>query len=104
MTSRPPKPTAPQPPTGRPMTGRISRLTSGQGQGYIRDKDGRSVFFDRRDLVDVKFNDLVVGDAVMFELIEDKYSGPRGMQVRPAARKAGKTKPAPDKKAPPEQE
>ena len=77
MKSRPAKPTQPQPPTGRPMTGRIARITSGQGQGYIRDKDGRSVFFDRRDLVDVKFNDLAVGDAVAFELIEDRYSGPR---------------------------
>ena len=75
MKSRPAKPTQPQPPTGRPMTGRISRLTSGQGQGYIRDKDGRSVFFDRRDLVDVKFNDLAVGDAVAFELIEDGTAG-----------------------------
>ena len=75
------------------MTGRISRLTSGQGQGYIRDKDGRSVFFDRRDLVDVKFNDLVVGDAVAFELIEDKYSGPRGMQVRMVNPKPAKPKP-----------
>ena len=89
------------------MTGRIARITSGQGQGYIRDKDGRSVFFDRRDLVDVKFNDLAVGDSVVFELIEDRYSGPRGMQVRAAARKPAKAKPAkpaPDKKAPPEQE
>ena len=86
------------------MTGRIARLTSGQGQGYIRDKDGRSVFFDRRDLVDLKFNDLVVGDAVVFELIEDKYSGPRGMQVRAAAKKTGKSKRASGKKTPPEPE
>ena len=92
MKSRPAKPTQPQPPIGRPMTGRIARLTSGQGQGYIRDKDGRSVFFDRRDLVDVKFNDLVVGDAVAFELIEDKYSGPRGMQVRMVTPKPAKPK------------
>jgi cold shock CspA family protein len=74
------------------MTGRIARLTSGQGQGYIRDKDGRSVFFDRRDLVDVKFNDLEVGDAVAFELIEDRYSGPRGMQVRKVTPRPAKSK------------
>jgi cold shock CspA family protein len=79
------------------MTGKIAKITSGQGQGYIRDKDGRSVFFDRRDLVDVKFNDLAIGDAVAFELIEDKYSGPRGMQVRTVARKSAKAKPAADK-------
>ena len=86
------------------MTGRIARLTSGQGQGYIRDKDGRSVFFDRRDLVDVKFNDLAVGDAMAFELIEDRYSGPRAMQVRAAARKPARSKQAPGKKTPPEPE
>ena len=74
------------------MTGRIARITSGQGQGYIRDKDGRRVFFDRRDLVNVKFNDLAVGDAVAFELIEDRYSGPRGMQVRTVTRKAARAK------------
>lgn len=86
------------------MTGRIARLTSGQGQGYIRYKDGRSVFFDRRDLVDLKFNDLAVGDAVVFELIEDKYSGPRGMQVRAAAKRAGKPKRESGRKTPPEPE
>ena len=78
------------------MTGRISRLTSGQGQGYIRDKDGRSVFFDRRDLVDVQFNDLAVGDAVAFELIDDRYSGPRAMQVRSVTRRSAKAKQAGD--------
>jgi cold shock CspA family protein len=80
------------------MTGKIARITSGQGQGYIRDKEGRSVFFDRRDLVDVKFNDLEVGDAVSFELIEDKYSGPRGMQVRTVTPKSAKPKQAADDK------
>jgi cold shock CspA family protein len=86
------------------MTGRIARLTSGQGQGYIRDKDGRSVFFDRRDLVDIKFNDLAVGDAVVFELIEDKYSGPRGMLVRAAAKKAPRPKQTSGRKTPAEPE
>jgi cold shock CspA family protein len=82
------------------MTGRIARITSGQGQGYIRDKDDRSVFFDRRDLVGVKFNDLAVGDAVAFELIEDQYSGPRGMQVRAVRQKPPKAKRAMSKKGP----
>ena len=33
------------------MTGRIVRIMSGQGQGYIRLEDGRDVFFDRRDSI-----------------------------------------------------
>jgi cold shock CspA family protein len=72
----------PKPPTGRPMTGRIVRIMSGLGQGYIRLEAGRDVFFDRRDLVSVVFYDLEIGDPVAFELIEDRVSGPRATQVR----------------------
>jgi len=67
------------------MTGRIVRIMRGQGQGFIRDEGGRDVFFDRRDLVDVGFNELEVGDSVAFELIEDRFSGPRGLHVRKVA-------------------
>jgi cold shock CspA family protein len=77
------KPGQPLPERGRAQTGRIVRITRGQGQGYIRVKeDGRNVFFDRRDLLNVGFNDLEVGDSVAFELIDDKFSGPRGVLVR----------------------
>ena len=40
------------------------------------------MFFDRRDLIDVGFNDLDVGDSVAFELIDDQFSGPRAVLVR----------------------
>ena len=81
-TKSPGKIALPAPPTGRPMTGRIVRIMSGQGQGDIRLEDGRDVFFDRRDLVSVVFDDLEIGDPVAFELIEDRVSGPRATQVR----------------------
>jgi cold shock CspA family protein len=64
------------------MTGRIVRIMSGHGQGYIRLEDDRDVFFDRRDLVSVIFYDLEIGDPVAFELIDDRVSGPRAMHVR----------------------
>jgi cold shock CspA family protein len=51
------------------------------GHGFIQAGD-REVFFHRADLRGIKFNDLVVGDAVSFELIEDSVSGPRAIHVR----------------------
>jgi cold shock CspA family protein len=71
------------PERGRPRTGDVLRIVRGQGQGYIRvTGDDRDVFFDRRDLIDVGFNDLAVGDSVAFELIDDRFSGPRAVLVR----------------------
>ena len=78
----PSRPGQPLPERGRPRTGGVLRIARGQGQGYIRLEDGRDVFFDRRDLIDVGFNDLVVGDSVAFELIDDRFSGPRAVLVR----------------------
>jgi len=82
VTKRSGKPAQPAPPSGRPMTGRILRIVRGQGQGFIRDEDGREVFFVRADLIGVKFNDLTIADPVAFELIDDRVSGPRGVHVR----------------------
>jgi cold shock CspA family protein len=77
------RPGQPLPERGRPRTGGVLRIARGQGQGYIRvTGDGRNVFFDRRDLIDVGFNDLSVGDSVAFELIDDRFSGPRAVLVR----------------------
>ena len=66
---------------GRPAKGRIATLATGMGHGLIQ-AGGRAVFFHRADLIGIKFNDLVVGDAVSFEVIEDSVSGPRAIQVR----------------------
>jgi cold shock CspA family protein len=72
----------PKAPSGRPATGRITRLLVGQSHGFIRLRNGREAFFHRSDLQDVAtFNALQVGDVVAFELIDDAVSGARGVRV-----------------------
>ena len=39
------------------------------------------MYFNRRDVTDGTFNDLDVGDAVRFEVIEDTVSGHRAARV-----------------------
>ena len=68
--------------TGRPATGRIVNLLFGQGHGFIRVSNTREVYFHRADLQDgTSFNDLQIGDAVKFELLEDDVSGARALRV-----------------------
>jgi cold shock CspA family protein len=81
----PGKPNQPIPPTGRPARGKIARMHSGQSHGFIRAEDHREVFFHRSDTSFGTFNSLLVGDAVAFDLIEDRCSGPRATRVRPAS-------------------
>jgi hypothetical protein len=74
-----------QPRTGTPATGTIVRLLVGQGHGYIRLPDRRDIYFHRGDLVEgTPFNEFAVGDKLVFELLEDKFSGPRALAVRRA--------------------
>ena len=69
---------------GTPSSGRIVTLFIGQGHGFIRLADGRTVFFHRSDMREgASINELAVGDTVKFELLEDDVSGPRGLQVGP---------------------
>ena len=64
-------------------TGRIVRLLIGQAYGFIRLADGREVYFHRADMGEGRsFNSLRVGDAVTFELFDDRVSGARALQVR----------------------
>src|SRR5262249_53399550 len=68
---------------GDPSTGRIVKLLIGQGHGFIRLARGREIFFHRSDVQeDTSFNDLAVGDAVTFELLDDAVSGPRALHVK----------------------
>jgi len=54
----------------------------GQSHGFIRLTDKREVYFHRADLQDgTAFNDLRIGDAVKFELLEDAVSGARALSV-----------------------
>jgi cold shock CspA family protein len=82
VTRLPGKPNQPLPPTGRPARGQIVRIHSGQSHGFIRDEDSREVFVHRTDTAWGTFNQLLVGDTVAFELIEDRCSGPRATRVR----------------------
>jgi|SRR6478609_5429918 len=78
---------------GHEMTGRISELSRGRSCGVIRSSDGRNVFFHGRDLEGAKYNDVEVGGAVTFELIDDRVSGPRAQRVR-LTRKPKRTTPS----------
>ncbi len=69
-------------PRGRPTSGRIVKIVRGQGHGFIRAADGREVFLHRGDVPKGTINDLAAGDAVTFEMIEDRLSGPRAARVR----------------------
>ena len=82
------KPSRPTDPQGTPSAGRISRIRVGQSDGFIRLRDDREIYFHRGDLEQRSaFNDLQVGDAVTFELLEDRVSGARALRVaRPARR------------------
>jgi cold shock CspA family protein len=69
-------------PSGTSSVGRIVTLFIGQSHGFIRLADGRDVFFHRSDVREgASFNEFAVGDAVGFELLEDRVSGPRGVEV-----------------------
>jgi cold shock CspA family protein len=67
---------------GRAMTGRVTQLSHGRLCGLIRASDGKSVFFHGRDLEGAQYNDVEIGGAVSFELIDDRVSGPRAARVR----------------------
>ena len=73
----------PSEPHGIVSTGRIAKLLVGQGYGYIRADNGRSVYFHRTDVREgTSINQLIVGDWVTFELLEDAISGARALRVR----------------------
>jgi len=67
---------------GQKAHGRIARLLIGQSHGYIRVTNDREIFFHRSDVREGSlFNELVVGDQVSFELLDDKISGARALRV-----------------------
>ena len=67
------------------MTGRVTQLSHGRLCGLIRASDGQRVFFHGRDLEGAQYNDVEIGRAVSFELIDDRVSGPRAARVRVTA-------------------
>jgi cold shock CspA family protein len=82
VPARKPVPERPPERCGVLTHGRIVRLLVGQSHGYIRVTSDRAIFFHRSDVRDgTSFNDLTVGDAVTFELLEDDISGARALRV-----------------------
>ena len=61
-------------------TGKIKKLVSDRGFGFISDTDGREVFFHQSGLVDGKFDALSEGQDVQFE-VENSQKGPRAINV-----------------------
>jgi cold shock CspA family protein len=73
-------------PRGTVLTGRIVHLLIGQCHGFIRLPNAREIYFHRADLQEGSaFNDLQIGDAVAFELLEDAVSGARAARGAPRA-------------------
>lgn len=65
-------------------TGKIKKLVTERGFGFISDTDGREVFFHQSSLMDVKFTDIKEGQGVEFE-VEKSEKGPRAINVRVTA-------------------
>ncbi len=79
------QPVGPRPsqPHGVASNGQIAKLFVGQGYGFIRLANDREIYFHRNDIGQgTSINELSVGDAVAFELFEDRISGARALQVR----------------------
>ncbi len=87
------KPSQPVAPKGVPATGRVAKLMIGQGHGVIRSRHDRDVFFHRADVAEgTAFNDLRIGDVVVFEQLDDQFSGARALQVRRGSKKPQRRK------------
>jgi len=61
-------------------TGKIKKIVSERGFGFINDTDGREVFFHQSGLVGAQFSDLNEDTQVEFE-IEESPKGPRAVNV-----------------------
>jgi len=57
--------------------GTIVEIVREKGYGFIEAENGRKIFFHQRWLKHVKFRDLRVGQAVIFDINE----GPRGCRA-----------------------
>ena len=65
------------------MTGKIKRMMSDKGFGFIAANDGNEYFFHRSACVATRFDSLREGQMVTFDVGQGP-KGPRGENVRPA--------------------
>jgi len=61
-------------------TGKIKKVVSERGFGFISDTDGREVFFHQSSLSGIQFTDLKEEQKVQFD-IEDSPKGPRAVNI-----------------------
>jgi CspA family cold shock protein len=65
----------------RMMTGTIKTLVADRGFGFIaREGEAKDLFFHSKELVGVTFDELQIGDAVSFEVVESE-KGPAATKV-----------------------
>jgi CspA family cold shock protein len=64
------------------MTGTIKTLRAEKGFGFIRDAEGKEVFFHASAIYGEGIDNLREGDGVEFELGEAGAKGPRATNVR----------------------
>ena len=62
-------------------SGKIKKLVSDRGFGFIADTDGREVFFHQSALIDVKFEALTEDQKVEFD-VENSPKGPRAINIK----------------------
>ena len=62
-------------------TGKIKKIVSDRGFGFIDDTDGREVFFHQSALEGIEFSALKSGQEVEFE-VEKSDKGPRAINIR----------------------
>jgi CspA family cold shock protein len=62
-------------------TGKVKKLISDRGFGFITDTDGRDIFFHQGSVVDTKFSDLSLDQEVEFD-VEKTEKGLRAVNVR----------------------
>lgn len=61
-------------------SGKVKKIVSERGFGFISDTDGREVFFHQSGLVDAQFSDLIQDTQVEFD-IENSPKGPRAINI-----------------------
>lgn len=62
-------------------TGKIKKIVYDRGFGFIRDTDGRELFFHQSNVIDRKFSELTERQDVEFE-VENTEKGPCAINVQ----------------------
>jgi CspA family cold shock protein len=69
------------------LKGKVKKLISDRGFGFITAEDGSEVFFHRSDLLEADFDTMEEGASVEFDL-ETGAKGPRAVKVKVEASEA----------------